>query len=115
MVTTRLAGNSAEKHVEAAVPPVSPAVEAPSDPFEDLASIRLGQDFDDELAIKRLLTRVLVGRPDRQEWIRVRAGPEWRLEVSALEFREDRRLVPGSPRRAGVLLSDLTAVRLHRD
>ena len=75
MAATRRAGNSAEERVEAGAPPVSPAVEAPSDPFEDLASIRLGQDFDAELGVKRLITRVMVRRPDRQEWVRVRPRP----------------------------------------
>ena len=92
-MTAKRTGNGAAD--DARPDPIIPAPafegDAPhSDPFEDLSSIRLGQDFDAELGVKRLITRVMVRRPDRQEWIRVRPGPEWRLEVSALEFREDR-------------------------
>lgn len=83
------------------------------DPFEDLSSIRLGQDFDAELGVRRLITRVPVRRPDRQEWIRVRPGAEWRLDVSALEFREDKDWYLVLPAARGVLLSDLAGVRLH--
>jgi len=114
MATARRASNGAEEsRVEAAAPPVSPVTEPPADPFEDLASIRLGQDFDVELGVKRLITRVPVRRPDKQEWVKVREGQDWRLEVSALEFREDRDWFLVLPAARGVLLSDLTPVRLH--
>jgi hypothetical protein len=85
----------------------------PADPFADLSAIRLGQDFDAELGVKRLLLRVPVRRPDRQEWVRVRPGGEWRLEVSALEFREDRDWYLVLQPARSVLLSDLVSVRLH--
>jgi hypothetical protein len=107
MVTKRADNGAADKM--RSVPPVEPA----ADPFEDLSSIRLGQDFDAELGVKRLLTGVMVRRPDRQEWVRVRPGSEWRLDVSALEFREDRDWYLVLPAVRGVLLSDLAAVRLH--
>ena len=91
MVTKAVrAGNGPEVDADQLVPPPAPGDGMPGDPFADLASIRLGQDFDAELGDTRLLVRVPVRRPDRQEWVRVRPGSDWRLEVSALEFREDR-------------------------
>jgi hypothetical protein len=116
MTTKRTSNGPAEDMRPEPIPP-SPALEGDAprgdDPFEDLSAIRLGQDFDAELGVKRLLTRVMVRRPDRQEWIRVRSGPEWRLDVSALEFREDRDWYLVMPAARGVLLSDLAGVRLH--
>jgi hypothetical protein len=83
------------------------------DVFSNLDTIRLGQDFDSEVGVKRLITRVPVRRPDRQEWVRVRPGSDYRVDIAALEFREERDwyLVLAEARPA--LLSDIAAVRLH--
>jgi hypothetical protein len=111
-MTKRTTNGAVDAPTATPIPTATPG-EVSSDPFEDLASIRLGQDFDTALGVKRLITRVQVRRPDRQEWVRVRPGSEWRLDVSALEFREDRDWYLVLPVARGVLLSDLAPVRLH--
>jgi hypothetical protein len=115
MTTKRAANGPAhDLRPELIIPAPGLGGDAPrGDPFEDLTAIRLGQDFDAELGVKRLITRVMVRKPDRQEWFRVRSGPEWRVEVSALEFREDRDWFLVLPAVRSVLLSDQLAVRLH--
>ena len=53
-------------------------------PF-DPASLRLGQDFTSGFGVKKVLTTVPCRKPNRQEFVRVRSGEEWRLETAILE------------------------------
>jgi hypothetical protein len=58
------------------------------DPF-DLDNLRLSQNFQELVGVKKLLTTVPVRKPNRQEFFRVRPG-DWHLEVVILELKEER-------------------------
>ncbi len=58
----------------------------------DLSRLRLPQDFGDMVGAKTLLTTVLVRKPNRQEFIRVHPGEDWRLQTGVLEVKEDREI-----------------------
>jgi hypothetical protein len=58
------------------------------DIFSDLAALRLSQDFDASLGVKRALLTVPVRKPAR-EWF-VRTNPALRIETCVLELKEDR-------------------------
>ncbi len=60
-----------------------------NDPF-DLSRLRVSQDFAQTLGVRKLLTTVPVRKPNRQEFIRVRPGEDYRLETVILELKEDR-------------------------
>ena len=57
----------------------------------DLTRLRLAQDFSSERGTK-VLTRVAVRRPGRQEYVRVRGGEDWRLTTLVLRHEESREL-----------------------
>lgn len=59
------------------------------DPF-DPAALRLSQDFAASVGVKKVLTTVPVRKPNRQEFIRVRPGEDWRLQTYALEDTTNR-------------------------
>ena len=59
------------------------------DPF-DLDKLRLSQDFAANLGVKKALLTVPVRKPNRQEFIRVHPGEDWRLETVILELKEER-------------------------
>jgi hypothetical protein len=59
------------------------------DPF-DLSNLRLTQDFVGTAGVKKLLTTVPVGKPNKQDFFRVHPSPEYRMEVAVIEFKEDR-------------------------
>lgn len=59
------------------------------DPF-DPASLRLGQDFASSIGVKKVLTVVPCRKPNRQEFLRVRPGEDWRLETGMFEDRLNR-------------------------
>lgn len=61
---------------------------APADPF-DLASLRLTQDFEDAVGVKKLLTVVPVRKPGRQEFVRVHPGADWQLDTPVLTIKEE--------------------------
>lgn len=66
----------------------APAPESTDDPFS-LDNLRLSQDFDNVVGVQRMLITVPVRKPTRQEFIRVRSGPEWQLDTALLHFKED--------------------------
>ena len=59
------------------------------DPF-DPSRYRLGQEFAASAGVERLLTTVPVRKPDRQWFVRVRPGEEWRLNAGVLVTEDDR-------------------------
>jgi hypothetical protein len=66
------------------------SAKAANDDF-DLEKLRLGQDFEKEIAVKKLIVTVPVRKPNRQEFIRVRPSEEWRLQTCLLTLKEDGR------------------------
>jgi hypothetical protein len=65
----------------------NPAAPSPDDPF-DLAHLRLNQNFS-TIGVKKLLLTVPVRKPNRQVFIRVRPGEEWRLQTLVLDLKEE--------------------------
>ncbi|MFZ1934334.1 MAG: hypothetical protein WCB27_20580 [Thermoguttaceae bacterium] len=63
----------------------------PGDPF-DPASLRLGQDFASAIGVKKVLTTVPCRKPNRHEFVRVRAGEEWSLETGVFEDKVNREI-----------------------
>ena len=62
----------------------------PSDPFANLESLRLSQDFGAVAAVKKLLVTVPVRRPNSQTFVRVHPDPEYRLTTPVLELKDER-------------------------
>jgi hypothetical protein len=62
---------------------------AAPDPF-DPASLRLGQDFAATVGVRKVLTTVPCRKPGRQEFVRVRAGEDWRIETGLFEDKINR-------------------------
>jgi hypothetical protein len=57
------------------------------DPF-DPAALRLDQDFAATNGVKKLLNRVPVRKPNRQDFVRVHPDPDRRLDTTILELKE---------------------------
>ena len=60
------------------------------DPFDDLDSLRLSQDFASAVGVKKVITTVPCRKPNRHEFVRVRQGEEWRFETGVFEDRANR-------------------------
>ena len=53
-----------------------------TDPFADLSKLRMSQDFADEIGIEKIITKIPVGRPGNQWWVRVHKDPAYRFETA---------------------------------
>jgi hypothetical protein len=53
------------------------------------SSLRLSQDFNEGLGVKRRHTLIQVRKPGKQEYIRVHPDPEFSLQTALLDFNED--------------------------
>jgi hypothetical protein len=78
----------------------------------DPERLRLAQDFGAEQAVKKIITRVPVRKPDRQWFIRVRPGEEWRLETAVIEDKEERELYLVDPDIRAELLAEVVPMVL---
>jgi hypothetical protein len=56
----------------------------------DFEKLRLSQNFSELAGVKKAIITIPVRKPNRQEFIRVRPGEEWRLETAVLELKEER-------------------------
>lgn len=59
------------------------------DPF-DPARLRLSQDFEAQVGVKKAIITVPVRKPDRQWFFRVHPDSSWCLETAVIEVKEDR-------------------------
>ena len=65
------------------------------DPF-DLASLRLDQTYSDGIAVKKLITMIRVGKPQKQHFVRVNPDPAYRISpVAIIELKDDRESLLG--------------------
>jgi hypothetical protein len=81
------------------------------DPF-DPERLRLTQQFQDLVGVKKILTTVPVRKPDKQSFIRVRPEPDYRLEAAVLELKEDREIYLVEPQLIQDLPGEVTATLL---
>jgi len=68
--------------------------------------LRLSADFGTG-GVKKIITTVLVRKPDRHWFVRVRPGEDWRLAVGTIEIKEDRETYLVDPALAVALSSDV--------
>ncbi len=61
-----------------------------SDDKLDLERLRLSQDFQNQVGVKKALLTVPVRKPDRQWFVRVHPDSTWRLETAVLELKDER-------------------------
>ena len=80
-------------------------------PFS-LESLRLSQNFDEAVGVTKRLTTVPVRKPNRQEFVRVRPGDEWRLDTAVFDYKEERESYLVAPDLWPDLSDDVTHRRL---
>ena len=63
-----------------------------SDPFDpsELAKLRLSQDFSELSQVKPVLTNIACRKPHKQEFVRVRAGEEFRFTTGCFVDKDSR-------------------------
>jgi hypothetical protein len=56
----------------------------------DLSRLRLSQNFEQKIGVKKLLRTVPVRKPDRQSYFRVHPGADFRIETGVIELKQER-------------------------
>jgi hypothetical protein len=83
------------------------------DPF-DPASLRLDPSETEHLGVKKIRTHVPVRKPNRQDFVRVYANPDYTLAPAGIvEVREDRETYLFTPALARAYPAEVSIVRLH--
>jgi hypothetical protein len=70
------------------------------------------QDYETSAGVK-IITSVLVSKPNKQSFIRVHPGPEWRLLTGILEIKEDRETFMIAPELRAELAAETVRVELY--
>lgn len=85
-----------------------------SDPFspQNLANLRLSQDFAGITKVKQALTNIACRKPHKQEFIRVRPGVENRFDTSCFVDEESHEVYLVSPAVWDLLAGDVTPTML---
>jgi hypothetical protein len=55
----------------------------------DLKELRLTQNFSEEIEVKKIILRVLIRKPNSQDYVRVRPGEEWRIQTVVLKLKDE--------------------------
>ena len=104
-----------KRKVEAAEPEPQPVPEPQSsavsnDPFDpsNLSRMKLSQDFATMAAVKPVITSVAVRKPNKHEFVRVRAGGEWRFETGCFIEKETRETYLVTPELWPAMPGDVT-------
>jgi hypothetical protein len=90
----------------------SPATDA-NDSFPDLSKLRLSQEFLETAGAKKILTTVPVRKPNKQEFVRVHPGAEFREAFAVIELKEDREHYLIMPDIAAALSTEIVTVMLY--
>jgi len=84
---------------------------ATTNPY-DPAALRLDQSFTDGPAIKKLLTTIPVRKPGNQDYIRVHADADYRLDTAVISLKDDRETYLVAPTLVKELATECTPVTL---
>jgi hypothetical protein len=59
-----------------------------ADRIGDISKLRMSQEFVEQIGVEKLITKVPIGKPQKQWWVRVRKEPEFRFETALLELKD---------------------------
>ena len=103
---TAAAGSIARENADTAI------TTAAADPF-DLAALRLDQSFVQAAGAQKLLLTVPVRKPNRQDFVRVHPGADYRENLAVIELKDDREIYLLVPEVARNLPGEFAMVTLY--
>jgi hypothetical protein len=83
-----------------------------ANPF-DPAALRLDQSFAGGRAVKKLLTTIPVRKPGNQDFVRVHAGEDYRLDTAVISLKDDRETYLLAPTVRAELIAECVPVSLY--
>lgn len=55
----------------------------------NLEALRLNQNYDDTVGVKKVFTRIPIKKPSKTEFFRTRVEEEWRFRTNILEMKSE--------------------------
>jgi hypothetical protein len=83
-------------------------VTAAADPFSDLSKLKVGQNFNETVGVKKAILHVPVRKPTRQEFVRVHPDESMRVRVAMIELKEEREVFLVMPELASEMPGEVT-------
>lgn len=59
-----------------------------ADPIGDISKLRMSQEFAAEIGVEKVITKISVGKPNKQWWVRVHKNPAFRFETALIEMKD---------------------------
>lgn len=78
----------------------------------DMDGLRLSQDYGSMVGVKKAITTVPIRKPNKQWFIRVRSGEEWRFQAALLTFKEENETYLVRPELVPDLSNEITPCEL---
>ena len=88
------------------------SVSTTPDPF-DPASLRISPTSNIELGVKKLITYVRVGKPNRQDFFRTHPDPDFRMVAAVVELKEERETYVVTPQVANAFPGEIKYVEIR--
>jgi hypothetical protein len=85
---------------------------AAPDPF-NVAALRLPSSFAETASVKKVISTVPTRKPNRQEWIRVHSGEDYRGDFATIHLKQDGEYYLVVPAMIESLRSELTLVTIY--
>ena len=79
----------------------------------EISSLRLPSNYGDSLGVKKILSRVSVGRPAKSKFFRVHSDPKMIFETMLLEIKETNESYAVTPQAAQIIGELVKPVRLY--
>ena len=86
---------------------------AQGDLFSNLDNIRVSQNYDEQVGTEKVLTRVPIRTPDRQEWVRVHTNEAYHIEAELIEDKLDRETYLVHPKLHGFVSQEGVRKKLY--
>lgn len=67
------------------------------DPFADLSKLRISQNFNETVGVKKAILHIPVRKPTKQEFIRVHPDESMRLPAAMIDLKEEQEIFLVSP------------------
>ena len=83
-----------------------------NDPFADISTLRMSQEFADNLGVEKLLTKIQVNKPDKQTFFQVHPSADYRLATAAICLKAKKETYLVAPALWNELAPEITRVML---
>lgn len=83
-----------------------------NDTIGDISKLRMSQEFAAGIGVEKLITKISVGKPNKQWWVRVRKEPAYCFETAIIEIKDQNEMFLVAPELWTPLADEITRVVL---